>query len=138
MSFFSAIAAAEHSFASWAEKELHAIEGKLPQVEKVVDAIFKYVGPALQIIVNAEAGNAAGAIVGKVVSEAQTSLTAASALVYDFGSNPSATSIVSSVQANLSGLLSASHITNATSVANTTKVVNELGLLVTALSTPKS
>jgi len=134
MSIFSSIASAAHTFAAWAEKELTALSGKAPAIEQVTASVLKYAGPALQTVVTAEAGAPAGAIVGKVIADAQAGLTAASGLVYDFGATPSVGSVVASVQTNLASLLSAGHVTNANSVATVTKVVNELGALTAAVT----
>lgn len=130
MSFLSTL----HTFGAWAEKELAALVGKAPAVEQVIASVLKYAGPALQTVVTAEAGAPAGALVGKVIADAQAGLTAASGLIYDFGASPSLASVVSSVESNLSALLSAGHVTNSNSVATVTKVVTELGSLATALS----
>jgi len=129
MSLFTAL----HTFGAWAEKELALLVGKAPAIEQTAASILKYVGPALQTIVTVEAGAPAGAIVGKVVADAQASLIAASSLIYDFGASPTVASVVGSVQSNLAALLAAGHVTNATSVATVTKVTTELGSLVTAL-----
>ena len=118
-----------HTFTSWAEKELQKIEGEAPTIERVASTVLTYVGPALQTIVSVEAGAPAGAIVGKVVAQAQSDLTAAGSLIYDFGANPSAGSIISGVSTNLSALLTAGHVTNSTSIATVTKVVSELGAI---------
>ena len=134
MSIFTNIAAAAHTFAGWCEKEWAAIYKVAPTVENILAATLKYAGPALQIVVTAEAGGAAGAVVGKALADAQAGLLAASALVYDFGATPSVSGVLTGVQSNLSGLLSAGHITNANSVAIVTKVVNELTALVAALA----
>lgn len=125
-----------HTFGAWAEKTLAAIIGKAPAIEQTAAAILKYAGPALQVVVSAEAGSAAGAEVAKVVADAQAGLTAASSLIYDFGAQPTFGSVVASVKTNLAALLSAGHITNSTSVATVTKVVTELDGLATALGTP--
>jgi hypothetical protein len=130
MSFLTAI----HTFGAWAEKELAALVGKAPAIEQVAASVLKYAGPALQTVVTAEAGAPAGAIVGKAVADAQAGLTAASGLIYDFGATPTVASVVSSVQQNLSALLTAGHITNSNSVATVTKVTTELGSLATALT----
>jgi hypothetical protein len=133
MSFFSGIASAEHTFASWAEKELAKIHAVEPKIEQVTDTILTYAGAALETVVTAEAGATAGALVGKVVSKAQSSLTAVSGLVSDFGASPSVASIVGAVQSDLGSLLTAAQVTNPKSVATVTKVANELGVLATAL-----
>lgn len=131
MSFLTTL----HTFGAWAEKELAALVGAAPKVEQVAASILKYAGPALQTVVAIEAGAPAGAIVGKVISDAQAGLTAASGLIYDFGAQPNIASVVSSVQNNLAALLTAGHVTNSTSVATVTKVVTELGSLAGALNT---
>lgn len=133
MSIFSKIIAAEHTFAAWAEKELEKLYSVTPKVEAVAAAVLKYAGPALQLVVTAEAGSAAGSLVGAVISEAQTDLIAASSLIYDFGANPTATSIINAVLKNLAALLTAGHITNAGSVSTVTKVLSSLGALAAAL-----
>ena len=130
MSFLTAL----HTFGAWAEKELAALVSKAPAIEQVAASVLKYAGPALQTVVTAEAGGAAGAVVGKVVADAQAGLVAASGLIYDFGASPTVASVVSSVESNLSALLSAGHITNSTSVATVTKITTELGSLATALT----
>jgi hypothetical protein len=123
-----------HTFGAWAEKELAAIVGKAPKIEAVAASVLQYAGPALQTVVSIEAGAPAGALVGKIIAEAQGGLVAASGLLSDFGATPTVGSVVSSVKTNLSALLSASNVTNPTSVATITKVINELDLLATALS----
>lgn len=133
MSIFSAIASAEHTFVAWAEKEWTAVYKSAPKVEQVLAAALKYAGPALQTVVSLEAGAPAGAVVGKILTDAQAGLVAASGLVYDFGATPTVGGVLSSVQSSLSGLLSAGHVTNATSVATVTKIVNEMAALVAAI-----
>ena len=56
MSIFTNIAAAAHTFAGWCEKEWAAIYKVAPTVENILAATLKYAGPALQIVVTAEAG----------------------------------------------------------------------------------
>ena len=126
MSIFSNIASAAHTFAAWAEKEWTTIYKEAPKIESVLAATLKYAGPALQTVVSAEIGNPAVAIVGKVLADAQAGLVAASGLVYDFGATPTVSGVLSTVTSNLSGLLAAGHITNATSAATVTRVVNEI------------
>lgn len=126
MSLFTNIANAEHSFAAWAEKEWTVVFKEAPKVESLLAAVLKYAGPALQVVVTAEAGGPAGTVVGKALADAQAGLVAASALVYDFGATPSVSGVLGSVTSNLSSLLSAGHITDAKSVAAVTRVVNEI------------
>jgi hypothetical protein len=133
MGFFSKIASALHTFGAWAEKEWTVIYSSAPTIEQVAAAVLKYAGPALSTVVTAEAGGPAGALVAKALSDAQAGLLAASSLIYDFGAHPSVVGSIKAVQTNLSALLSAGHITNATSVATVTKVVNELDSLSQAI-----
>ena len=138
MSWLSAIENAEHSTVAWIEKELAAIEGKAPTIERVIDAGLTYIGPVLQIGLTAIGDAPAAAAVGPVIAEAQAGLKAASALVTDFGPTPTAASVFASVQTNLSTLLTAGKVTNATTVAAVTKAVNEVGILASAVKTAAS
>lgn len=133
MSIFSGIENIEHTFASWAEKELNKLYGQVPKIEQVAGTILTYAGPALQTVATLEAGAPAGTVVGKVVQRAQSDLTAASGLVYDFGANPTIGSIIAGVKTNLSALLTAGHVTNPTSIAGVNQVIGELGALATAM-----
>jgi len=134
MSFFSKLESAAHTFAAWAEERLEKLYGEAPKIEQIAGSILTYAGPALQTVVTVEAGAPAGAIVGKVIKQAQSDLVAASGLIYDFGATPTTASIVAGVQSNLDGLLSAAHVTNANSVSTVKKVSAELGALVSALA----
>lgn len=138
MSIFSKIASAEHTFAAWVENEWTKLFNAAPEIERIADTVLKYAVPAISIIVGAEAGAPAGAAVSAIGAEAQKDLIAASGLIYDFGATPTAASVISGVQNNLAGLLTAGHVTNTTSVANVTKVVNTLGALVAALPSAKT
>lgn len=133
MSIFTGIANAEHTFAAWCEKEWTALYNEAPKLEQVADTTLKYASGALQIAASVEANNPAIADISKVLTTAQTGITAASGLIADFGATPTVTGILSGVSANLSGLLTAAHVTNAKSVAAVTKVVNETNTLVAAL-----
>lgn len=134
MSLFSKITGAVKTFAVYAEKELAKLIGAAPKIEAVASTVLKYVGPALQILVTAEFGSPAGAIVGNVVAEAQKDLIAAGSLIYDFGATPTAASLISAVSANLGALLTVGHITNPNSVAAANKIVSNLDSLATALA----
>ncbi len=123
-----------HTFLAYFKKEYQKVEANLPQIEKVADTVLKYVGGALQIVLTAEGAGAAASVVGNVVTEAQQDVTVAGSLIYDFGANPTATSMLSSVSENLSGLLTAGHITSTTAVTAANKVVGELNALSTALT----
>jgi hypothetical protein len=127
------IVSAEHSTFAWIEKELTAIHGEAPAIEKVINAILKYVGPVLQIALVASGNPAAAAAAGLIITEAKTDLAVASALVTDFGPTPTAASAFTSVQTNLSGLLTAGHVTSTQSVAAVTKAVSEVGVIASAV-----
>ena len=133
MSIFSAIANAEHTFCAWFEKIWTKIYGAVPKIEQIADATLSYVGPALQLILAAIGEPAVAAVVGKVVEEIQTDLHVASGLIYDFGANPQAASILDSIQSRLNDLLTAGHVTDPKTVANIQKVITTIKVLTKAL-----
>jgi hypothetical protein len=133
MSLLSVIEGAEHSFAAFAEKEWTKLYNETPKLEQIVATTLKYVGPALQMIVTAEMGAPAGAIVGNVIKEAQSDLLAASSLIYDFGATPSVSSVFTGVNTDLSSLLSAGHITSSKSVSTVNRVISEIEVLANAI-----
>ena len=135
MSFWSKIVGIEHTFTAWVAKELTAIEGAEPKIERVVDATLSYAGPALQMVLQATGQTVASGVVGNVISQAQSDMKVASALVYDFGPTPTAASAFSAVQNNLMSLLSAGHVTDPKSVQAVQKVVNEIGAVSVAVGT---
>jgi hypothetical protein len=132
-SLFADVKNTEHSTVAWLEKEITVIEGKEPAIGKVIDAGLKYVGLASQIALTATGDPAAAAIVGAVVNEARTDLAVVSATVADFGPTPDAAAAFTAVQTNLSGLLTAGHVTSTTSVAAVTKAVSEVGVIASAV-----
>ena len=134
MGIFGKMASAVKSFGAWAEKVLSGLHNAAPALEVTAASILKYAGPALQTIVTVEAGGPAGALVGKVIADAQAGITAASGFIYDYGAVPTAASITGSVVANLNALLAAGHVVNPASVATVTTVVNNLNNLTTALT----
>jgi hypothetical protein len=129
---------AEHSTVAWLESEIATFEKKAPAIEKVIDAGLKYVGLAAQVALDETGDPAAAAVVGSVVNEAQTDLSVASALVADFGPTPTAATAFAAVATNLSGLLTAGHVTSTTAVAAVTKAVSEVGVIATAVQTAAS
>lgn len=135
MSFFGGITKAVHSTVAWLEKEMTIFEREAPTIERVIDASLTYIGPALQIGLDAIGQTEAATLSGVVIKKAQSDLQVASALVYDFGPTPTAATIFSSVETNLGALLAAGQIKNATTVATVTKAVNEVGVLASAVQT---
>jgi len=134
MSIFSNIVNAEHTFAAWAEKELLKLEGVAPTIERVVDTVLTYAGPALQTVVTLEAGEPAGALVAKIIGTVQSDLTAASGLINDFGATPSVASVFSAVASNLSTLLADTGVKNPKSVSTVTKIVGEVNAIAAAIA----
>ena len=134
MSILSNISSAIHTFGAWAEKVLGQLHNEAPALEQTAAAILKYAGPALQTVVTVEAGGPAGALVGKIIADAQAGIAAASGFIYDYGAIPTAASITGSAVENLQSLLAAGHIVNPASVATVTSVVTNLNNLTQALS----
>lgn len=135
MSFFSAIEKAEHSTVAWLEKEITALENKAPTIERVVDAGIAYVGPLLQLALTSIGAGGAAAAINTVITAAQAKIHAASALITDFGPTPTAASMFSTVQTELSGILSLIDVKNTTAVSQVTKAVNEVGVLAAGVQT---
>lgn len=133
MGLLTEIKNAEHSFAAFAEKEWVKLYNETPKLEQIVSTTLKYVGPALQMIVTAEAGAPAGALVGSVIKEAQSDLLAASSLIYDFGATPSVSSVFTGVNTDLSSLLTAGHVTDPKSVSAVNRVISEVEVLAAAI-----
>ena len=140
MSIFSNIIATikadEKTTVAWFAKVYSKLYKAEPTVVAVADRVLPWAGMLLQSVVSLEAGAPAGALVGAGISEAQKDLDVAGAVIYDAGPTPEVSTLISSVQTNLTGLLTAGHISNATSVATTNKVIAELGNLVAAIPTP--
>lgn len=132
MSIFGAIANAEHTAVAWIEKEWSKLQTEAPKIEQVADAGFKYATASLTIVLE-QVGATSPA--GSVISEAIKDITTLSAVVFDAGASPTVSGLIGDVVTNLSGLLSAGHISNAGSVATVTKVVSTLAALVSAFAT---
>jgi hypothetical protein len=124
----------EHSTCVWLEKEYVKLHDALPTIEKDVDAVLPYVSMLLQTVLEAMGQTAAATEAGVVLSQAQSDLSVASAVVADTGATLTASGAISAVQSNLSGLLTAAKVTDAKSVATVTKAASELGTLATAVS----
>lgn len=105
MSFLSAL----KGFGAWIVKEFTKLHNEAPAIEKVADTVISYAAPALQIILGA-LDPPAVAIVGPIIAEVQKDLHVASGLIFDFGANPNAVSILSAVTKDLQGILDAGHI----------------------------
>jgi hypothetical protein len=133
-SIFTGIEKAAKSTVAWLEKELAVIVGAAPKIEQVIDAGLSYINPVLTIALDAVGDEAAVPIVQEVITEAQSDLKAASALVMDFGPTPTAASIFTSVEANLQALLTAGHVKSVTSIAAVNKAVTEVGALGAAVA----
>ena len=134
-SLFLKVEGAEKSTVAWIEKELLKIEGEEPAIAKVVDTAITYITPVLQIALTATGDAAAAVVVGQVAAQAKVDLAVASALVTDFGPTPTAASAFSAVEANLSGLLTAGHVTSVVAVKAVTKAVSEVGVIASAVKT---
>ena len=128
MSLLSAL----KGFGGWVAAEWTKIFNAAPAIEKVADAVFSYVVPALQIILSALAPEDA-VIVGPILAEIQKSVTVVSGLIFDFGANPTTSNMVSAIEKDLTGLLAAGHIKDPALVAKVQLVVNTVGSLATAL-----
>lgn len=136
MSIFSAIANAEHTFAAWAEKELTKLIGEAPTFLQIADTTLTYAGPILQTVLASAGQSAAATEVGTIVNQSLSDITVVRAVIQDAGPVPSAKAILQSTQTNLSGLLTAGHISNPASVALVNKLLAEFAALLAAFPAP--
>lgn len=132
--FLEKIKDAEHTFASFFVKAYQTLVKEEPKIQQVAGAVLKYSGAALGDVVAIEGNSPEAAQAAKVISTAQSDLTVAGSLIYDFGASPSAATILNGVQSNLGGLVSATGVKNPNSVAIVNKVAGEVGALATAVS----
>jgi hypothetical protein len=128
MSFLSAL----KGFGGWVAKEWTKVFNAAPTIEAVADTVFKYVVPALQIILAAVAPEDA-AIVAPIITEVQKDVSVVSGLIFDFGANPTAASMVAAIETDLTDLLTAGHIKDTALTAKLQLVINTVGSLATAL-----
>ena len=128
MSFLSAL----KGFGGWVAKEWTKVFAAAPTIEAVADTVFKYVVPALQIILSAVAPEDA-VILTPIFTEIQKDVSVASGLIFDFGATPTAAGMVAAIEKDLTDLLAAGHIKDAALVAKVQIVINTIGSLATAL-----
>ena len=128
MSFLTAL----KGFGAWVAKAWTKVYSEAPKIETVADTVLSYAAPALQIILGALDPPAA-AIVGPIIAEVQKDMHVASGLIYDFGANPQAATILSGVESSLQDLLTAGHIKDPALQGKVTLVINTIGSLATSL-----
>jgi hypothetical protein len=134
MSIITKLESFDHTTVAFLEKVITEIEGKEPEIAQTIDTALTYVTPALQVALAATGDPAAAAVVGTVSAQAQKDLAVASAIVTDLGPSPTAAGLFTAVATNLSGLLTAGHVTSVQSVAAVTKAVSVVGTLASAVS----
>jgi hypothetical protein len=120
-------------FGGWFAKAWTKVFTEAPKVTTVADTVLAYAVPALSIVLSMAAPEEAPLIL-PVITEVQKDLHVASGLIYDFGATPQASSIVSAIENDLSGLLAAGHIKNPDLVAKVQGIVTTIGSLATALT----
>jgi hypothetical protein len=128
MSFLTAL----KGFGSWVAKEYAKVFAAVPKIEQVADVVLSYAAPALQIILGALDPPAA-LIVGPIIAEVQKDLHVASGLIFDFGANPQASSMIQAVESNLQGLLDAGHIKDTVLQGKVTLIIKSVSSLASAL-----
>ena len=132
MSFVTIIKDIE-SIPSKLEADLAKLANEAPKLESIVAATLKYAGPVLQVAISVT-DPAALPLVTEILSEASVDLTVATNLTKTIGLTPSVSNIISGISSNLSGLLTASKVTNPKSVASITSVVSVLNTTVAAIA----
>ena len=120
-------------FGGWFAKSWQKLFNAAPTIEHVADTVITYAAPALQIILGAVGAGPEAAVVQAVITEIQKDLHVASGLIYDFGANPNASSILSAAVKDLQGLLDAGHIKDQALQGKVTLVINTVSSLVSSL-----
>jgi hypothetical protein len=120
-------------FGGWFARTWQKVVGEAPAIEKVADAVLGYSVPAIQIILGVLAPEEAPIVV-PILTEVQKDLHIASGLIFDFGATPTASSMISAIEKDLTDLLSAGHIKDTALVAKIQLIVNTIGSLGTALT----
>jgi hypothetical protein len=133
-SLFAGIANAEKSASAWFEQRWLEIHSDAPKITAIADKTLPYVSLLLETVLGATAGQPAATEAAKILAKAQSDLDVACALIYDTGATPTAASAITAVQSNLSGVLSATQVSNPASVATITKAIDELGVFAHALT----
>jgi hypothetical protein len=129
MNIWSDIKGIEHTVVSWLAKEYAKFYKAEPTIDSIVDSTVKYVEIGLPIVLDVTGEAVLDPAIEAVLNEVVSDLKVVSATVYDFGPSPSAATILSSVQANLSGLETAGHVKDPAKVAKLTLIVNAVGAL---------
>jgi hypothetical protein len=132
LSIFTNIAKGLKTFGAWFEREWTKLYNCAPAIEHVASAVLAYAAPALQLVLTQLEPEAA-AIVGPIFNEIQIKLKVAAGLIYDFGANPNATSIIQTIENDLQGILDQGHIKNPALVSKVTLIINSVGSLAIAL-----
>lgn len=120
-------------FGKWVAQEFTKVFNAAPKVEQIADTVLKYVAPAIQIVLGLLDPPAA-AVVGPIIAEIQSDIHVASGLIYDFGANPTATSILSGVVDKLNDILTAGHIKDTALVSKVQGIVTTISTLVESLT----
>jgi hypothetical protein len=99
---------------------------KAPGWEKTASAVLTYVAPLLETVVALTAGSPAETFVAGVIGKVQSDMAVAAVTIEDATSSVSLTGVLTSIQTNLSSLLTAGQITDAATVTKVTAVVNTI------------
>ena len=99
---------------------------KAPGWEKTASAVLTYVAPLLETVIALTAGEPAAAAIATVVGKVQSDMAVAAVTIEDANASVSLTGVLTSIQTNLSSLLTAGQITDAATVTKVTAVVNTI------------
>ena len=117
----------EKTFVSFLVKEYAEFYKNEPTLIQVIDTTVSYAEDGLAIVLPLAGEGALAGPIDTIVEEAVTDLNRASALVYDFGPSPTASSIFAAVQTNLAALETAGHVTNPATIAKVKLIINAIG-----------
>jgi len=126
-------AAWEHTVTAWCATEYQAFRKEEPTLIALSDRVFPYIKSAVQIALQLEGQAALSAPAGALLDTIHAKVDTTAALIYDFGANPTVSSAVADVQANLGQIESVAGIKNPAAVAAIGKAVSGAASLQTAI-----
>ena len=126
-------------------KEFAKLFGKSSTFEQTAVSTIKYIAPLVETILTLTAGGPASEVATKIINAIESDLTTVSAVVKGAQAAPGSTAAVTvqtaltSVQSNLSEILTDADIKNSAKITEITTTVNlirgEIGALLSGLST---
>lgn len=126
-------AAFEHTVTSWVAKEFQAFHNAEPSLIAISDRVFPYAKSAIQIALGLAGQTVLSAEAGTLLDSIHAKIDTASALLYDFGANPTVQSAVTKIQNDIASVESVAGIKSTAAQAALAKATAGLAALLTAI-----